>query len=76
MDVDKEEARMMVKNNKHNCITATYYLMIGKKLRDPSSMPTKSSKTGCETSPNKNTTDTISISKVVGTMNESIKKAL
>jgi hypothetical protein len=74
MDVEKDEARLMVKNNKHNCITATYYLMIGKKLRDPSSMPTKSSKNGGGNSPTK--TDTINISKVVGTKNESMKKTL
>jgi 5'-AMP-activated protein kinase catalytic alpha subunit len=35
MEVEREEARQMVKNNKHNCITATYYLLHSKRLRDP-----------------------------------------
>ena len=27
MDVDRDEALVMLKNNKHNCITTTYYLL-------------------------------------------------
>jgi broad-specificity NMP kinase len=38
LDVDKEEARIMVRNNKHNCITATYYLLMVKKARNPLSI--------------------------------------
>ena len=79
MDVDREEARMMVKNNKHNCITATYYLLLSKRTRDPNSLPLvrsiKSKGSGNGNSPIKTlattSNDTINISKIVGTINES-----
>lgn len=39
MGVEAEESKSMVKNNKHNCITATYYLLAAKWLRNPSLIP-------------------------------------
>ncbi|KAM3135268.1 hypothetical protein pb186bvf_012566 [Paramecium bursaria] len=34
LDVDKDEAIQMIKNNKHNCITTTYYLLISQYQRE------------------------------------------
>jgi hypothetical protein len=35
MEVEREEAAQMIVNNKHNCITTTYYLLDKKRIREP-----------------------------------------
>ena len=44
MNVDRDEIRLMVRNNKHNCITATYYLLLNKRARN-TTLSSKNNKT-------------------------------
>jgi hypothetical protein len=53
MNVDREEIRLMVRNNKHNCITATYYLLLNKRARNPNATSTNKNNLTNETSPSK-----------------------
>jgi hypothetical protein len=43
----------MVRNNKHNCITATYYLLLNKRARNPNATSTNKNNLTNVTSPSK-----------------------
>jgi hypothetical protein len=75
MGVETEEARTMVRNNKHNCITATYYLLVAKRLRNPRN-PAQFSPPKKPSVSVKSVNEIVSVSKVVGSINESQKKQM